>query len=158
MEEFTKRIITLLIMVLLFSSSLTSISANNSNSTYIDEVFEDVSYIEIVIEEHEASLTREMTTKTARKTAPYKDSNGNELWTFYVSGIFKYDGTTSICTSSVVNASSLNTNWKIYSKSATKSNATASATCTAKQYTLGICVKTVTRNLSLTCSPNGTLS
>ena len=96
MEEFTKKIITLLIMVLLFSSSLTS--------------------------------------------------------------IFKYDGTTSICTSSIVNASSLNTNWKIHSKSATKSNATASATCTAKQYTLGICVKTITRNLSLTCSPNGTLS
>lgn len=154
-----KKIITVLIMVLLFLSSLTSISANNSTRTYIDEVFEDGSYIEIVIEEHEtSSLTREMTTKTGKKTATYKDSNGNELWTFYVSGIFKYDGSTSTCTSSVVNASSLNSNWKIHSKSATKSNATASATCTAKQYTLGICVKTVTRNLSLTCSPNGTLS
>ncbi|MDD6466888.1 MAG: hypothetical protein PUF50_01740 [Erysipelotrichaceae bacterium] len=153
-----KKLIYLVLTTLLFLSSITCISANNSiTNKYIEETFDDGSYIEIVIEETNP-LTRDATTKTGKKTANYKDSNGNILWSFYVSGIFKYDGETATCTYSVVNASSYSDYWKIDSKSASKTNATANGSCTAKMYTLGICTKTVTKSLSLTCSPDGTLS
>ena len=138
-----KKTITLIFTVLLLLSSITCISADNSTKTYIDETFEDGSYIEIVIEEQTSLLRTTTITKTGKKTSNYKDSDGNILWTFYVSGIFKYDGETATCTSSVVNGSAVSSSWEIYSRSATKSNATAYGTCTAKKYTLGICVKTV---------------
>lgn len=153
-----KKVLVLCITVLMILSSMWSISADNTKvTTYIEETYEDGSYLEVVLEE-EITLIRN-STKTGKKTYNYKDSSGTLFWSLSVSGAFVYNGTTSTCTDSVVSTTCPSSDWKLSNKSASKSGATASASVTAKQKTaLGITIKTINKTVKLTCSPDGTLS
>ncbi|MGX8833355.1 hypothetical protein ACWG0P_04000 [Amedibacillus sp. YH-ame6] len=113
---------------------------------------EDGSYYEVTITEN-TNYTR-ASTKSGTKTERYVNSSGSTDWQVSVTGVFSYSGSSSICTSASVNAKAFNSFWSIYSKSASKSGNTASASATAKKNT-GI---KSSRGVTLTCSPTGRLS
>lgn len=153
-----KIIILLLTITLAFYYPATASAAVHTGST-ISKTFEDGSYIETKITTTPGYSTRSTTsTITGKKTNTYKNSAGNAVWSVTVTGTFTYNGSSATCTSSTVSATSYNSNWKISSSSASKSGATANATATAKKYSNGICIKSMTQSVSLTCSKNGTLS
>ncbi len=134
-----------------------NVKALENNTSYIEEIFEDGSYIEITIHE-ENTNARSSTTK--KKTATYKGSSGTVYWSVTVQGTFNYDGKTFTCTSSSISTANYSSTWKLSNKKASKSGNTASASVTAKQYhSNGTTVlQTINKTVKLTCDKNGKLS
>ena len=134
-----------------------NVKALENNTSYIEEIFEDGSYIEITIHE-ENTNARSSTTK--KKTATYKGSSGTVYQSVTVQGTFNYDGKTSTCTSSSISTANYSSTWKLSNKKASKSGNTASASVTAKQYhSNGTTVlQTINKTVKLTCDKNGKLS
>lgn len=114
-------------------------------------------YVETIIESPHIS-TYATNTITKTKTNKYKDSSGTVLYTVSVTGTFTYTGTSSTCTKSSVNATASVGDWKVTSKSASKSGNTATGKATLKQYYNGNVVQTKYPSVTLTCSATGILS
>ena len=104
-------------------------------------------YLETIIEE--TPTTRASNQKTAKKTGNYKNAQGTTMFSVTVTGTFTYTGSSSTCTKSIASATSKNANWKISSKSASKSG---------NRYVDGTAVETQNCTVTLTCSSNGSLS
>lgn len=96
-------------------------------------------------------------TKTMSKRTSYKNASGKVMWYVQVTGTFTYGNGTAKCTKSSVTAASNNSTWKIVSKSASKSGSKATATAKARHYNNGIPAELLTKSVTLTCSPNGTI-
>lgn len=135
-----KKMISIIMSItFLFSCFVANTYAYEEQIIYqsIEQSFDDGSYIETIIEQS-APLTRAKSL-SGSKTKNYKDKNGNIIWYLKVNGKFSYNGTSATCTESKIEAKSSDFNWKISNKKATRSGATAKASCTAKKYTaLGI--------------------
>lgn len=116
-----KKITIIILSFLLIFYSNTFVFASNTNEIHTLEVFEDGSYIEEQIDcSPTVSLFSTTSTKYGHKTATYKSSSGNTIWTITVSGIFTYNGKSSKCTKSTVTTTCVNSNWKITNKSSKK--------------------------------------
>jgi hypothetical protein len=156
-----KRIILVVSLIsALILMSATSVFAAEQD-TVVTEYFPDGSYVEVTVENQSPTslLRAAASTKSGSKTATYKNSAGDSLWSVKVSGTFSYNGSTSSCTSSSVTATSYSSYWSIVSKSASKSGNKATAKATANQYSaLNTVTATATYTVSLTCSASGTLS
>lgn len=145
-------------MLILLCIPISNVSAleNTRQYTYIEETFDDGTYIEITIE-YDNIQTRSTTTKS--KTATYKSEKGTSLWSVTVKGTFTYNGSTSTCTSSSVSTKNYSASWKLINAKSWKSGATASASVTAKQYHQdGTVLRTINKTVKLTCDKNGNLS
>lgn len=132
--------------------------ASVSDSFYETEYFENGDYLTTTIFVDSFTQTRATSTKSASKTTTYCNSSGTVVWTFTVTGKFSYNGSTSSCTSASHSYDIKSSAWKVSSASSSKSGSTVSGTIVAKQYQLGVCLNTITRNQSLTCDKNGNLS
>lgn len=152
---FISLIMTIAVFISCFSMPVNAAQEDKVVSTSI-EYFEDGSYLVTTITE-EINNAR-ATTKTGTKTSTYKNSDGEALWVYRVTGTYSYTGTSSTCTSVYDSYNIYDTNWKLSSKSCSKSGNTAYGTVTMKHYTLGILTNTVSDSLSLTCSATGVLS
>lgn len=136
-------------LLLVFGCIMMNGSFVNAEEYYYEE--------EIVVIEDNTNA-RATSTKTAKKTASYKNSSGSKLWSVTVTGKFTYNGKTSSCTSSSVSATSYDSNWKISSKSSSKTGSTAIGKATAKLYLDGSYISSLTKTVKLTCDKNGKLS
>ena len=145
------------LLIGLFMCLPTNVSANEKtiNSTSI-EYLDDGSYYVVLIEEVR-SLTRATSTKTGTKTTKYVDTSGKTVWQVSVTGKFSFNGTSSSCTSSSVNATSYTSNWVISNKKTSKNGSTATASATAKRYYSGSLIDTKSKTVTLTCTANGIL-
>ncbi|MCD7949292.1 MAG: hypothetical protein LUG12_03380 [Erysipelotrichaceae bacterium] len=145
------------VLIILLSAMLMLIPTPVMAKDYevVTEYLDNGMIVETQIEEISYYSNR---TKTGSKTAKYKDSDGNVLFTVKVSGTFQYDGNTATCTKSSATTSVVNSNWKIADSSASKSGNTAKATATAKKYILGVIVDTQSIKVTLKCSETGSLS
>lgn len=133
--------------------------AAEDSYTAITEVFPDGSYIESCIEEDSLTIVPFSTsTKSGTKTDSYKHSDGSILWSITVHGKFTYDGSTSRCVVSSISTTCPSSYWKLSNKSASKTDATAKASATAKRYLENKVVQTINRSVQLTCNKNGKLS
>lgn len=153
-----KRILKIIILSLIVCMiPFHNVKALENNTSYIEEIFDDGSYIEITIDEGNTN-TRSSITK--KKTATYKGSSGIVYWSVTVQGTFNYNGKTSTCTSSSVSTANYSSVWKLSNKKASRSGAIASASVTAKQYhSNGTTVlQTINKTVKLTCDKNGNLS
>ncbi len=152
-----KRLKVIIFLFIVCMMSFSNVKALENTNTYIEETFDDGSYIEIIIDEGNPNAR---TSITKKKTATYKGSDGTAYWSVTVKGTFNYNGTTSSCTSSSVSTANYSSTWKLSNKKASKSGATASASVTAKQYhSNGTTVlKTINKTVNLTCDKNGRLS
>lgn len=116
-------------------------------------------YYEEVIEILDVNqISRYTKTTTGKKTASMKNASGKVIWYVSVTGTFTYTGSSATCTKSVVNAESNVNNWKIISKSSTKTSNKASATAVAGEYIDATLVAKQTKTVTLTCSATGQLS
>lgn len=96
------------------------------------------------------------TTKT--KVSSMKDSGGNVLWSVTIIATFRYNGTESLCTSCTPSAMSYSDSWTIKSISSSKSGNHATAYGIATKSTLLGAPKDYSMTVTLSCSPNGTIS
>lgn len=150
-----KKIVSVLLSLIMVLSIAPTVFATQESSTYT-EYLDDGSYLVITIETER--LSRATNTITGKKTATYKDNNDETLWTATLKGTFSYTGSSATCTASSITYSITDDAWKITSATASKSGNKAIGNVTAKKYVLGISLKTVEKEITLTCSASGTLS
>lgn len=133
---------------ILVSSTTTQLENGNSIVT------------EISVPTNDTGISTFATTKTTSgsKTVKYRNSKGNVLWSFTVSASFTYNGSSATCTSVSTSKQINDTAWKLSNITASKSSNVAKGSVTAKEYFLGVPFNSVTENLQLKCSANGTLS
>ena len=155
MKKIRKVIMLFSIAITLTFQPLSVFAASTNNSYSTKEYLEDGSYFETIIESNE---NQKSTIKNASKTTNYKDANGNVLWYAKVTANFYYDGNTSSCTSSSASGGSYVSEWKILSKSSSRTVTVASATVTAGAYMGGLYVDSLTVKVLLSCDKNGNLS
>lgn len=121
------------------------------------EYFEDGSYaITSIIINH--SLLSASNSITRTKKYEFFDSTNQLCWAAFLTASFTYNGTTSSCTSVSRTKTIYDTAWKCTASSCSKSGATATGDFTFKHYVIGIPNKTINKTLTLTCSPNGTIT
>ena len=133
------------------------------NKEYITSIetypLENGDTIEIIVSESNPVNTRaSVKVKTGSKTVNYKNSTGSVMWYVKESGTFSYTGTSSKCESDSVTAASNTSNWKIASKSSSRSGNTATGRATGKLYYNGIVTQSITKIATVSCSATGVIS
>lgn len=76
------------------------------------------------------------------------------LWSYTLYGTFSYNGSSASCTDTDDDPVVYDTAWHVDSNSCYSSGNTAYGNVTMKKKIFGITVDTVTRDLTLSCSPN----
>lgn len=140
-------------------STSTAFAVEKTSSSSL-EILPDGSYFETVIEDIPSGniQTRSTTTVTKSKTSYYKNAEGTTLWYVRVTGTFTYGNGSSRCTSDTPYAVSQASMWKVSNISGSHSENHASATATGKRYFDGSVVESITKTVTLTCSPTGVFS
>lgn len=151
---FISLFMTIAVFISCFSMPAYAAEEQIVNTTI--EYFEDGSYAVITITE-EVNNSR-ASVKNGTKTYTHKDSNGETVWTYKITGTFSYTGSSSSCTAVSDSYTIVNDDWHMSSHSCSKSGNKASGTVTMKRTLLGITTKTVSKDLTLTCSATGVLS
>ncbi|MCI9004451.1 MAG: hypothetical protein HFH39_04270 [Lachnospiraceae bacterium] len=128
------------------------------------EYFEDGSYCITIIEDcNDINITGIATASTSKtvsknKRTHYYSSSNVELWYVQVTGSFTYGNGSAVCNSASVTAESKNKNWKISNRTSRKSGNSATASATGNRYSKGKIASSVTKSVTLTCSPTGKFS
>lgn len=145
---------TLLLAILCCTFFCFSTNATPATKVSIEKL-DNGDYIETFITYYEND--DRVATKSGSKTANYKNSDGEIMWSVTVYGSFTYNGTTSSCTSVSHSTTSPGSNWSIKSSSSTKSGncATANAVATFKNLLIS---RDYPMTVNLYCSPYGILS
>lgn len=157
-----KKFLCLLTSVILSCSLTFSSFAHTSDTTktvskkYIEYTQNGYIY-EVDTTECNHSFYKDQT-KTVSRTATYKTPTGNPSWSMTIIASFKYNGSSSSCTSSKVETKVYHSAWKITNKTSSHSKNTATAKVTAKLYNNSVVVQTKTKTLTLTCSKTGVIS
>lgn len=146
-------------------SAMTIILSFNPISSKADNQFEGpVSYTEYYPDGSYSviTITKRSTTAKATVVEGSKSYNhvvfGSTVWTYTVNGTFSYNGSSSSCTSVSDSYTISNSNWHLNSRYHWKSGNTAYGSVTMDKKILGITTDSVTHDLTLSCSANGTLS
>lgn len=105
----------------------------------------------------EEPMIAKVATKRGSKTVEYRNGS-TVLWYVKVTGTFEYTNIIAKCTSSSVEAKSLNSNWTVSNRKAWTDINSAYASATGKCYSYGSLISTVNREVKLTCSAIGNLS
>lgn len=155
--------ITILISILSFNASAANYNDANKTEKIISEIteyFEDGSSITTTVTQLASNdLTRATKAITGSKTKTIKDSAGDVLYKFKVTGTFTVnEGVSSTCTAVSCSASDCNYGWELDSSTTSKSGNTARAVGIFKKKTLFITTQTVETTATLTCDKNGNLS
>lgn len=132
-------------------------SALEENKVVTIEYLDDGTIVETILEETPILLYTEGT-KSGKKTRNYKNAAGKILYSVIVKGTFKYNGNTSSCKSAEVVATVSVADWKVVSKSASKSGNKAIGKATMKHYYNGAAIQTTYPSVTLSCDKNGKLS
>lgn len=123
------------------------------------EYFADGSSVTTTIQEESVNITRALTTKSGSKTDIVKDSNGNVLYKFKVTGTFAiYSNGNCNCTSATRSHTIVASGWSCKTSEAHTSGASAVATGTFVKKVLGITTASKDTTVTLTCDANGNLS
>lgn len=136
-----------------FAASAANVDDEQNTETYTT-YFEDGSYRITTITKYPTSSIGRAATQyiNGRKTVADYNSSGTQLYSLTVLGSFTYNGATSKATYSSYSYTIDNPNWKFVSGSSSYSGSSATATATFKY------VLSLTLDVTLSCSPTGTLS
>lgn len=123
------------------------------------EYLADGCSITITVREETATVTRALTTKSGSKTLTAKNSNGETLYKFKVTGTFAiYSNGNFNCTSATRSHTIVTSGWSCKTSEAHTSGASAVATGTFVKKVLGVTLDTNNESVTLTCDANGNLS
>ena len=154
----TLKLLLIFLYVLSFNSIDIKAREDYSSTNTVIEDLGNNCYLITTIEQKKNS-NENKTTKTISGSKKVAYMNGNTLlWSVQVNGSFSYTGSSAKYIKATVTTTCPSTEWKITSKSASKSNNIAIAKATGKKYFLGVCIQTVNRTVSLKCSNTGKLS
>lgn len=126
-------------------------TTDQSNVIYYD----DGSYITIDIISIDSRATQ---TKIGSKVYTYYDSNDNVEWKATLTGTFAYNGYSCTCAVSSYTVDIVDTDWYEISGSTTRSGNSAVLDLTMGRKMLGVTVKKLTIEMTLTCDVSGNLS
>lgn len=101
---------------------------------------------------------RNASSRTETKTRFYYSSSNVLLFSLTVHGTFRYDGSTSACTDASLTYQIYDDSWHFKSGTASKSDATATASAAFVNKLPGITIAAKTLTPTLTCDKNGELS
>ena len=155
-NRFFRKIICLLFSISMVLLPITSYAQSNSDNIVSVQYFEDGS--QLVTEISTQSSFAKSSSKTGNKTFTYKNSNGNSEWSITIKGTFTYTGSSALCTDSSISYNIYDSSWKCTKTTATKSGRTAKGSFIMKKYAGIIVSKTIEKEMSISCSNNGTLS
>lgn len=153
MFKRTFSLLSIIVLLLALFPGFAS-AAEVSENEYIIPL-ENGCYILVTITE---VPSRAANAKTASKTFSFKAEDGTVQWKAVLTGTFTYNGTTATCTASSCDVTIYETDYYVISKTTGTSSNTATASVTMGRKFLGITIAKETYNMTLTCSPNGTLS
>ena len=153
-----KRMIALLQIICIFLCIFTCVVHAEENFSVTDiEYFEDGSYI-ITVLETKTSLLSLSSSISKTKTEYFYDSHDNLDWKASLTATFNYNGSTASCTNASIGYKIYDNTWRLTSHDCSYSGATATGSFTFKRYASLIPVQTINKTLTLTCSPNGTIT
>lgn len=163
-----KMILSLFVAFVIFIPNIAFANTEPNISDVVSDTIalDDGYYFETVIEDADTSflddiqniMLRGTTTKTKSKTTYYKNSSGSVMWYVRVTGTFTYGNGSSKCTNSECTAESKSKAWKVSNKSASKTGNSASASAKGTHYLNGVPAESITRTVTLKCSPSGNFS
>lgn len=156
-------VLTIPLILSLLCIPVTTHARGLSNTSFIldttTEVLENGDSITTILEEETSSIhTRATSSKSVSRTVNYRNADGDIIWSFKVNATFTYNGTTSRCTGATHSFHTNDSNWKADSMSSTYSGNTAAGNITAKHYLLGICSKTINKEVSIKCDAKGNIT
>ena len=155
MRKYVCSLLIALSLVCSFNPVCTNADSSDDIITSYTEYYNDGSYSIFTIIEHPTDLSR--STKNGSKTCQHVVS-GSTVWEYTIEASFTYTGSSSSCTSVSDSYTIYNSNWHLNSRYHWKSGNTAYGSVTMDHKILGVTVDSVTRDISLSCSANGTLS
>ena len=165
MKKLISIILILSFLLCLFSFNVSaatceSLAKNEIVISETTEYFEDGSSVTTTVTQFiNQNTSRATKTVSGSKTATVKNTDGDVLYKFKVTGTFSVnEGVSATCTAVSCSASNLASGWSLDSYSTSKSGNKASATGIFKYKVLGITTKTRETSVSISCSVNGTLS
>lgn len=152
MKKIFTCILTLFLLANFISPHIVNATEVDTEITYMD----NGDYIETTIISY--SLNRS-TTKTATKTATYKNSFGDALWSVSVTCTFSYDyGISCTCTNVSGDSQSYSSNWKVSDVITSKTGNTGTAKATGTKYLAFLPTNSYELSVTLTCDNYGNLS
>ena len=146
-----KKIITSIFIAFMMIITIIPVNALEENKSI--EYLSNGDYIETTIVSN--INTRARSSKSGTKTEKYKNASGEVMWSVSVTGTFSYNGSSCTCTNATVSTTKPSSSWSLSNKKASKSGNKAIASVTGKKISAGT---SVTRTVTLTCSPTGKLS
>ncbi len=165
MKKLLSIILTTVIFISLFSFNTLAIEYKETTDKEIiisetTEYFEDGSSITTTITQFlNENQTRATKTVSGSKTKTAKNSSGDVLYKFKVTGTFSVnEGVSATCTAVSCSASDFASGWSLDSSTTSKSGNTANATGNFKYKVLGITTRNQQTQASLSCNVNGVLS
>lgn len=151
-----KRIVLVVLMLLVFLSTLLNAFAAEYTAETDSYIYlEHGDYIRIEVSSID---TRESSRKVGNKTYIYYNSSDKELWRATLTGSFTYTGTSAVCTSSSCSVAISDANWSIVSKTAGRSDNSATASVIMERKLLGVVIDNAEVRMRLTCDNYGNLS
>ena len=153
-----KLFLTAMIIIMTMMSMVPSFAYADSNNTVSNVIIEkydngDYAVITITINENDNRGT-----VSGSKTYTYKNSSNVAVWDYTINGTFTYNGTSSSCTSVSDEYSIHTSHWYNDGHSCWRSGNTAHGNVTMKYILFDVVINTITKNLTLSCSPSGDLS
>lgn len=140
-----------LIMVMVLCLLPVQTMATGKEITY----YPDGSYTVVEIFQQSGRAAKSV---TGSKSSSHYGSSGNLVWKATLTGSFSYTGASATCTSASASVTVYDSSWYTVSKSTSKSGNTAKGSVTMNRKLNGVTAKSVTENLSLSCSASGKLS
>lgn len=169
MNNLSKKLLSLFFSFILIAFAIQPIQAKDiSSASRSDKVIvsEEIQYLEngmtlsiIITEDNSVSPRIISYTRSGSKTYLFKDSDGNEIWHFTVTGVFTVTtGVGATCTSASYSTSISDDAWELDSASAYESGNQAVGTATFIKKILFITIDSIDCDVTLTCDANGSLS
>ena len=96
-------------------------------------------------------------TKSGYKYCNYFDSNGNLLWSVYLKGTFIYSSKEAVCIASEIGSIIVDSDWELVSSECIEEEDSAICNFAVRQYKLGVPLKLIEKELTLTCDKKGNI-
>lgn len=168
MNKFIKALASSFMVIILALLTIQPLSARGLPASTVHETLVSETTLQldngmsvtILITEEPTRSTRAMTyTKSGSKYYIFRDSDGNELFRFTVTGVFTVvPDVSATCTSASYSTSISDDAWEVDSASAYASGNQAIGSATFIKKVLFVTVDTASCDVTLTCDVNGSLS
>lgn len=177
-----KKLLSLLLVFLMLIPMIFSASAKEPVNE--NQYFEDGSYISVTYEKPEVPGDEDITQEaqdspgvlirflrqlrkifsfilgesiTKTKYVSYYDNRGTLLWCVYLSAEFTYNGLFSYCRTSRLDRAVYDSDWKLVQGESYEKGDTAFGSFTMQQYKLGVPLRAISEEISLTCDKKGNI-